>query len=112
VAARARTIDSGGGLDGRDVSYILTTGNTWKSGIEDFTLNVVKHKPDELVTLCFPGTLRKVDALTFRVRLRNFRRHRTFAFTLPMSATATTATPASCPHCPVNSTSRKPDSTL
>ena len=54
MAARARTIDSGGGLDGRDVSYILTTGNTWKSGIEDFTLNVVKHKPDELVTRIAP----------------------------------------------------------
>lgn len=73
MAARARTIDSGGGLDGRDVPYILTTGNTWKSGIEDFTLNVVKRKPDELVTLCFPGPLRKADALTFQVRLRNFR---------------------------------------
>jgi hypothetical protein len=55
------------------VEYILKTGNTWKQGIEDFTLNIVKRKPDELVSLCFPGTFRKVDNLTYQVRLRNFR---------------------------------------
>lgn len=55
------------------VEYILNTGNTWKSGIKDFTLNIVKRKPEELVSLCFPGTFRKVDHLTYQVRLRNFR---------------------------------------
>jgi hypothetical protein len=55
------------------VSYILKTGNTWKNGIEDFTLNLVKSKPSELVSLCFPGTFKKIDANTYQVRLRNFR---------------------------------------
>jgi hypothetical protein len=55
------------------VSYILKTGNTWKNGIEDFTLNVVKDKPAELVSLCFPGTFRKIDPTTYQVRLRNFK---------------------------------------
>ena len=54
------------------VSYILKTGNTWKRGIEDFTLNLVKRKPDELVSLCFPGTFRKLDSNTLQVRLKNF----------------------------------------
>jgi Domain of unknown function (DUF4424) len=54
------------------VSYILKTGNTWKRGIEDFTLNLVKRKPDELVSLCFPGTFRKVDGNTLQVKLKNF----------------------------------------
>ncbi|NHZ99559.1 DUF4424 domain-containing protein [Massilia sp. CCM 8734] len=54
------------------VSYILKTGNTWKRGIDDFTLNVIKRHPAEIVSLCFPGTFRKIDANTFQVRLSNF----------------------------------------
>ena len=54
------------------VSYILTTGNTWKNGIEDFTLNLVKGKADELISLCFPGTFTKINPTTLQVKLRNF----------------------------------------
>lgn len=60
-------------LAAEHVEYILKTGNTWKRGIEDFTLNIVKRRPEELVSLCFPGTFRKVDNLTYQVRLKNFR---------------------------------------
>ena len=66
--------DNGQGrYDAAKVAYILKTGNTWKNGIEDFTLNIVKSAPSELVTLCFPGTFKKIDATTYQVRLRNFR---------------------------------------
>ncbi|MBV7538328.1 DUF4424 domain-containing protein [Duganella sp. sic0402] len=65
--------NDGNYLNAAKVSYILKTGNTWKNGIEDFTLNIVKQAPDELVSLCFPGSFRKIDAATFQVRLRNFR---------------------------------------
>ena len=61
------------------VAYILKTGNTWKNGIEDFTLNIVKSRPDELVSLCFPGTFKKTDAKTLQVKLRNFRPTRDLA---------------------------------
>lgn len=61
-----------GYLNTHNVSYILTTGNTWKNGIEDFTLNIVKRKPDELISLCFPGNFKKIDARTYQVRLQNF----------------------------------------
>jgi len=54
------------------VAYILKSGNSWKRGIEDFTLNLVKRRPDELVSLCFPGTFKKIDARTLQVKLRNF----------------------------------------
>ena len=63
----------GGFVNAVWVSYILTTGNTWKNGIEDFTLNLIKGKPDELVSLCFPGTFRKINPTTLQVKLRNFR---------------------------------------
>jgi hypothetical protein len=54
------------------VSYILKTGNTWKRGIEDFTLNVIKGGSGELVSLCFPGTFKKIGAATYQIRLKNF----------------------------------------
>ncbi|WP_296943175.1 DUF4424 family protein [uncultured Massilia sp.] len=70
----ARHGDPGGyWLNAAKVAYILKTGNTWKRGIEDFTLNVRKDDPAELVSLCFPGTFRKIDAKTYQVRLRNFK---------------------------------------
>jgi hypothetical protein len=62
-----------GYLSAAKVSYILKTGNTWKSGIEDFTLNLVKNDPSELISLCFPGKVNKIDAKTYQVRLKNFR---------------------------------------
>jgi len=67
VAAR-----NNGYVNTHNVSYILTTGNTWKNGIEDFTLNIIKRKPDELISLCFPGQFKKIDARTYQVRLSNF----------------------------------------
>ncbi len=70
----ARNGDPGGAyLNAAKVAYILKTGNTWKRGIEDFTLNVRKTNPAELVSLCFPGTFKKIDATTYQVRLRNFK---------------------------------------
>lgn len=65
--------NDGSYLNAAKVGYILQTGNTWKNGIEDFTLNIVKQTPDELVSLCFPGNVKKIDARTFQVRLRHFR---------------------------------------
>lgn len=60
-------------VDVGKVSYILKTGNTWKDGIEDFTLNVIKRHPGELISLCFPGTFTKVDAKRYQVHLLHFR---------------------------------------
>lgn len=70
LAARA---GENGVVNAVAVSYILTTGNTWKNGIEDFTLNLIKGKPDELVSLCFPGTFTRINPTTLQVRLRHFR---------------------------------------
>ena len=55
------------------VEYILQTGNKWKRGIEDFTLNVIKARPSEIISLCFPGTFKKLNATTYQVRLANFK---------------------------------------
>jgi hypothetical protein len=55
------------------VSYILKTGNTWKNGIEDFTLNLIKKDPGELISLCFPGGFKKINPTTLQIHLTNFK---------------------------------------
>jgi len=54
------------------VGYIIKTGNTWKNGIEDFTLNIRKSDKNELVSVCFPGDFKRVDDKTLSVHLQNF----------------------------------------
>ena len=63
----------------RWVDFILTSANTWKQPIEDFTLIVERGKPEENdtqvdVTFCSPqnAPVQKLDANTFQVHLTNF----------------------------------------
>lgn len=55
------------------VSYILKSANSWKNGIEDFTLNINKGSSKELISLCFPGEFKKINATTLQVHLTNFK---------------------------------------
>lgn len=59
-------------LNGSRVEYILTTANTWNGSIRDFTLRLKKSSPSEVVLLCFPGKVRKLDPLTLEINLKNF----------------------------------------
>ncbi len=68
------------------VDFILTTANTWKTPIEDFTLIVERPKPDKsrmtlqpqidpanesLVSFCWNGTVSKTDANHFTAHQLN-----------------------------------------
>ena len=55
-----------------DVEYIAGTGRNWKGPIAEFTLDIVKGTPDEIVSLCFPGKPTRVDDVTLRFQQRNF----------------------------------------
>lgn len=55
-----------------DVEYILGTGRNWKGPISDFTLDIVKQSPDQVVSLCFPGKATRIDDLTLRFQHKNF----------------------------------------
>lgn len=61
------------------VDFILTSANTWRRPIEDFTLIVERGKPDfsdakTLISFCSPanGKVEKPDADHFQVHLTNF----------------------------------------
>ena len=58
------------------IDFILTTANTWKQPIEDFTLIIERPKASEgqqeLISFCTPGKVEKMDAEHFRVHLSGF----------------------------------------
>lgn len=66
------TTSRDGWIPGATVSYILTTANTWNGPIRDFTLRIRKSKPNEVISLCFPGKFTKVNSLTFESHLKDF----------------------------------------
>jgi hypothetical protein len=63
------------------VDFILTTANTWKTPIEDFTLIVERpHYPKEtaiqshqtFVSFCWDGPITKIDADHFSAHITDF----------------------------------------
>ncbi len=54
------------------VEYILGTGRNWKGPIGDFTLRLVKEKPDQFVSLCFPGEPQKISPTIYEFRQKDF----------------------------------------
>lgn len=51
---------------------MLTTANTWKDGIRDFTLRIHTGSPDEIVATCFPATFRKRPGNVLEAHLKNY----------------------------------------
>ena len=59
-------------LRGTIVNYVLTTANTWKNGVRDFTLRIRAGSPEEVVSTCFPAPLRRESPGVYVARLKNF----------------------------------------
>jgi hypothetical protein len=53
------------------VDFILTTANTWKRPIEDFTLIVERTDPRDTVSFCWDGPVEKLDANHFQAHAAN-----------------------------------------
>lgn len=74
-AARARLATIAGSsnpyLQGRRISYILTTANNWSRPIGTFRLTVDKGTPDALVSFCGTG-VKKTGPTTFEITATDF----------------------------------------
>jgi hypothetical protein len=53
------------------VDFILTTANTWKRPIEDFTLIVERPDPKFTVSFCWNGPIEQLDANRFETHATN-----------------------------------------
>jgi|GEM_PF-796796 len=54
------------------VEYILGTGRNWKGPIGDFTLRLIKEKPEQFVSVCFPGKPEKISPTVYEFRQKDF----------------------------------------
>ena len=52
--------------------YILMSGNNWKGPIGHFHLAIDKEKPDNILSLCWDGDLKKTGATMFETTRDNF----------------------------------------
>jgi hypothetical protein len=55
-----------------EVEYILGTGKNWAGSIGDFRLRIIKDSPEQIVSLCFPGKPKRLDARTIEFSQKNF----------------------------------------
>jgi hypothetical protein len=54
------------------VEYILGTGRNWKGPIGEFRLRLVKEKPDQFVSVCFPGQPEKISPTVYEFYQKDF----------------------------------------
>ena len=54
------------------IEYILGTGRNWKGSIGEFKLRLVKEKPDQFVSVCFPGKPEKVSPTIYEFYQKDF----------------------------------------
>jgi hypothetical protein len=72
IGGKEASLDSGGMLLSFTTDYILLSGNNWKGPIGHFHLTVDKLKPDNILSLCWKGALKKTGATTFEATEDNF----------------------------------------
>ena len=71
--ARKENLDGDNEIPGTVVEYVLTTANSWKGGIRDFTLKVHSKSEDEVVAFCFPGGFKKKSPNLYEAHVKNFK---------------------------------------
>jgi hypothetical protein len=64
--------DGGGYLVAYQTSYILKTAVNWKGPVGRFHLTLDKLKPDNILTLCWDGALKKAGPTTFEFTAENY----------------------------------------
>lgn len=76
IRARITKLDpksaNGQYLQGYQTDFVLRTANNWKGPIGHFRLTLDKLKPDNLLSLCWDGALRKTGPATFEASRDNF----------------------------------------
>ena len=58
--------------DIQQVEYILGTGRNWEGPIKKFKLIIKKEKPEQIVSLCFPGKFSKTSPTTLEFSQSNY----------------------------------------
>ena len=66
-------LDNYGQVGGTIVEYVLTTANSWKDVIRDFTLRIHAKSKEEIIASCFPLKVNRVSDLVYEAHANNFK---------------------------------------
>jgi len=72
IGGKVASEEAGGMMQAFTTDYILMSGNNWKGPIGHFHLTLDKLKPDNILSLCWDGALKKTGATTFEATRDNF----------------------------------------
>ncbi len=76
IEARIAKLDksgvNGAYLEAYQTEFVLKTANNWKGPIGRFRLTLDKLKPENVLSLCWDGDLKKTGATTFEAARENF----------------------------------------
>jgi hypothetical protein len=72
LAARKASNRNGWMLNAYSTDFILKTANNWKGGIGKFHLTIDKLKPENVLSLCWDGDLKRTGPSTFETTRANF----------------------------------------
>ncbi|GAA0548518.1 hypothetical protein FHS83_001003 [Rhizomicrobium palustre] len=70
--AKAANPDMGGYMLANETSYILSTAGNWQGPIGRFHLTLDKGKPENILSLCWDGALKKTGPTSFEFSAENF----------------------------------------
>lgn len=72
IGGKAADMSDGGMLLAFSTDYILVSGNNWKGPIGHFHLTLDKVKPDNIMSVCWKGDLKKTGPTMFEATEENF----------------------------------------
>jgi len=72
IGGKTASMEAGGMMLAFTTDYILMSGNNWKGPIGHFHLTLDKLKPDDILSLCWDGALKKTGPTTFEAVRDNF----------------------------------------
>ncbi|HEY1630682.1 MAG TPA: DUF4424 family protein [Rhizomicrobium sp.] len=72
LGGKNASLEDGGMLTRYNTDYILMSGNNWKGAIGHFHMTLDKLKPDNILSLCWKGDLKKTGATTVDFTADNF----------------------------------------
>lgn len=66
-------LDAYNQIPGTIVAYVLTTANSWKDGIRDFTLRIHAKSKTEIVSVCLPFKVIKVSDTLYSLNIKKYK---------------------------------------
>lgn len=72
LSKNKKNLDNFNNIPGINVKYILTTANSWKDGIRDFTLRIHPKFENEVVSACIPAKIEQISDKVYEAKIVNF----------------------------------------